>query len=270
MTTKQAATFRGVTQAAILRLIRVEQLPAVITWLGAKKIYALKRSDVKRVHICLPHNKDVAALNPSGFCMCGCGEITPVYNHTNVKRGIFKGCRARFLKGHNTLAKSNVLYIVDPVTGCWNWNRAINSDGYAGRYRGKVSYRFFYEKREGPIADGLELDHLCRNRKCVNPDHLEPVTGRVNTRRSSICKITPKLGEVIKSQYALGGLTWRELAARHKLSVTAVRQIVQDKYQPLIGLTETLLAKCGQAPHSRRNWPAHHCERAGTFPPHRK
>ena len=46
------------------------------------------------------------------------------------------------------------------------------------------AHRFAYEQAKGAIPDGLEIDHLCRNRRCVNPDHLEAVTHQENQRRS--------------------------------------------------------------------------------------
>ena len=69
---------------------------------------------------------------------------------------------------------------------CWNWLAAKTSGGY-GRFRTPkthlLAHRVSYELSVGPIAQGLQLDHLCRNRSCVNPTHLEPVTPRVNTLR---------------------------------------------------------------------------------------
>lgn len=78
---------------------------------------------------------------------------------------------------------------VSPDTGCWEWTRALDQ-GYAvlGRRRFPTTqraHRIFYMAMVGPIPDGLQLDHLCANRKCVNPDHLEAVTPRVNTLRSA-------------------------------------------------------------------------------------
>jgi hypothetical protein len=65
--------------------------------------------------------------------------------------------------------------------GCWLWTGATLR-GYA-RFKTKTAYRFAYEHLVGPIPEGLDIDHLCRVKACVNPDHLEPVTRKVNIRR---------------------------------------------------------------------------------------
>lgn len=74
-------------------------------------------------------------------------------------------------------------------SGCIEWVASVTNGGYgtfhSGGPRGSVvAHRWSYEYHVGPIPDGLYLDHLCRNRLCVNPDHLEPVTQRENLMRS--------------------------------------------------------------------------------------
>jgi HNH endonuclease len=63
--------------------------------------------------------------------------------------------------------------------GCWRWTGARHPEGYGiFRENGRrfLAHRWSYEHHVGPIPDDLQLDHLCRVRACVNPDHLEPVT----------------------------------------------------------------------------------------------
>ena len=73
------------------------------------------------------------------------------------------------------------------MTGsCWNWIGSLNPKGYGQYYDGVKpikAHRFSYELFKGKIPEGLQLDHLCRNRKCVNPNHLEIVTNKENVLR---------------------------------------------------------------------------------------
>jgi len=68
---------------------------------------------------------------------------------------------------------------------CWTWTGRTDRDGY-GRYghRGQMAHRIVWELLVGPIPTGLHVDHRCRNKLCVNPDHLEPVTPATNIRRT--------------------------------------------------------------------------------------
>lgn len=87
--------------------------------------------------------------------------------------------------------------VIDIETGCWNWSGAIGNHGYGvlmlwdGKKRQtKLAHRVSYERFVGPFPKGLYSDHLCRNRRCINPKHLEPVTLSENIRRGEAGKKT--------------------------------------------------------------------------------
>lgn len=76
------------------------------------------------------------------------------------------------------------------VDECWIWTGSHDNYGYGhlsvkvdGKHTTRKAHRLVYEQLIGPIPDGLQLDHLCRVRNCVNPNHLEPVDGRTNVLR---------------------------------------------------------------------------------------
>lgn len=77
--------------------------------------------------------------------------------------------------------------IINRETGCWEWAGRGTPNGYGhirtGGGKRQMVHRVSYEMTYGPIPEGLDLDHLCRVRRCLNPAHLEAVTHRVNTLR---------------------------------------------------------------------------------------
>ncbi len=75
----------------------------------------------------------------------------------------------------------------EPNSGCWLWTASVYPSGYGQivlpQQQHKHAHRLSYEYFVGPIPEGLDLDHLCRVRSCVNPKHLEPVSRSENIRR---------------------------------------------------------------------------------------
>ncbi len=74
----------------------------------------------------------------------------------------------------------------EPNSGCWLWLGCIDPNGYScmrGEFGNRKAHQVAYELYKGPIPEALQLDHLCRVRTCVNPDHLEAVTQVENIRR---------------------------------------------------------------------------------------
>lgn len=100
------------------------------------------------------------------------------------------------VKGIDVATEARFWPKVRPTGFCWEWTGGKNASGYGmfgiPKRDGttdwtKVSaHRYAYQSLVGPISEGLVVDHLCRNRGCVNPDHLEPVTQQENTLRSPL------------------------------------------------------------------------------------
>lgn len=155
-------------------------------------------------------------------CECGCGRsVLPP---------------RRWIRGHAGLAKirkewSPEWYTVTEMgyaTPCHVWNGATK-DGYAiTRWNGKTiaaHIRAWVESGRELVV-GLQLDHLCRVRACVNVDHLEQVTRAENVRRSARTKLTWALVTEIRERYAAGGVSQPTLAREYDVSQGNISSIL--------------------------------------------
>ena len=85
---------------------------------------------------------------------------------------------------------------------CWGWTGSLGKDGY-GSFNAEGSYlahKWLWTYLYGPVPAGHELDHLCRNRACVRPEHLEVVTHKENMARSSVVKTHCKNGHLLAGE----------------------------------------------------------------------
>lgn len=167
-------------------------------------------------------------------------------------------------------------YIVDPTTGCWVWQKSTRQ-GYGRANRGGklvTAHIWYWEKQHGPVPEGMDLDHTCHNgsgcpggfdcphRRCVNPDHLEPVTRVENVRRGVVPKLTADQAAEIRAsnqpvavlaeRYGVTtfnisairqGKTWREIGTPYERPAPLGRPIGRG-----VRLTEEQIAEIRAAP----------------------
>lgn len=149
-------------------------------------------------------------LDKINHCACGCGLV--------LKKG------KTYFHGHNR--KKLVEYAVDPDTRCWNWLLAIKPNGY-GSSSGQPAHRVYYQRFIGEIPNGLQIDHLCHNRRCVNPSHLEAVLPIVNARRKRTLRVTREIVRAILTKFTGEWGQVTSLSKEFGLSVSMVSMIVR-------------------------------------------
>lgn len=127
---------------------------------------------------------------------------------------------------------------LDTQSGCWNWTGALNANGY-GRFAvdGKLrpAHRWIVEQTRGiPAVVDVEPDHLCRNRACVNPEHLELVTHRVNSQRAKYAVAECRKGHTLPPPNANGRRICRVCANDRNREYKA-RRAVRAQWDAVMG-----------------------------------
>jgi len=130
---------------------------------------------------------------------------------------------------------------VEKTDTCWNWTGS-KVKGYGnfgvGQRKNAYSHRVSYELAYGPIPEGMNIDHQCHNKACVNPSHLNPVTIQQNSENRS--------GAQVNSRTGVRGVIWNKAARKYEASV-----VVHQK-RHYVGLFESL-AEAEAAVIAKRN-----------------
>ena len=179
----------------------------------------------------------ISGPNPSGLCMCGCGKPAPIAAANDKRYGIVKGQPQRYIKGHSQY-KSLDHYKVDETTGCWVWQRAVNSSGYGHLYVDgvhKYAHVHYYEIANGEVGDNgreytaSQVHHKCGNKLCVNPEHLELSSVDAHRREHGIVKINEDVVREIRRMDA-EGISRREIERQFGLSQSHVCGIIKRRF----------------------------------------
>jgi hypothetical protein len=123
-------------------------------------------------------------------------------------------------------------YTVNNLTRCWEWIKTLSHNGYARLWHdGRLTSasRYFYKNIKGDIPDGMQIDHLCKNRRCVNPEHLEPVSPLENIYRSKVRKLDKYQVSLIRETYNKKLMNQYELAKKYNVNQSEISRLINKK-----------------------------------------
>jgi transposase len=126
--------------------------------------------------------------------------------------------------------------------GCWIWQLSRLGSGY-GQYRGTTAHRWIYQHFKGPLPTCLQLDHLCRTRSCVNPEHLEPITPTENIRRRPVTKLS--VAQIVEIRALVKSISLKEIALRFNVSASSISLIANNVIWHGIGEIQPTLDRRG-------------------------
>lgn len=134
--------------------------------------------------------------------------------------------------GRTPQQRLDAAYVIE-ANGCWRWVRGTTTTGYGhfhfkGRYY--QAHRLMYTLLRGPVLT-VDMDHLCRNRWCVNPDHVEPVSRAENVRRGSGARLDAGRVRQIHSLRAQG-MSQRAIGRRMKVDHSTVCRVLSGQRWP--------------------------------------
>ena len=125
---------------------------------------------------------------------------------------------------------------VDASGDCWEWTASVRGAGY-GQFNwepGRIieAHRAVWELLIGPIPDGMVIDHLCENKLCVNPDHLQVTTQRVNVTRSGLSPSGKATRRTHCPQgHPLSGVNLRMVAGKRRCKTCDKRRSLEGYYK---------------------------------------
>jgi hypothetical protein len=172
---------------------------------------------------------------PYCTCHCGCGQPTRVPTKDVPAAGQVKGVPLRYIDRHQGSTFGPDYRIEDRgySTPCWVWAKRMLKSGYGAmrvNRRQQRAHRVYYERANGPIPEGQEPDHKCKQKACVNPEHLEPVTHTENMRRARHVKMNLARAEEIRERLrGQGHGILSKLAREYDVSVSTIWLIAKDK-----------------------------------------
>lgn len=178
---------------------------------------------------------------PYGFCWCDCGRRTKIATRSDrrdLANIVIKGEPQKYIRSHHKLRRGPD-YEVDPKTGCWLWAHGTTAAGYGhvnlGGGKWQTAHRQYYERRHGALAPGVSLHHECQVRRCVNPDHLRPMSRSEHVAAHAFSNENHWNARLTNAdvrrmrELRRAGVTNKELAANYNISVDHARAVTTGR-----------------------------------------